>query len=302
MDQLRAMAVFAAVVETGNFIAASERLNLSRTATSKLVKDLELHLGVALLTRTTRRVGLTQAGAAYYEHVRHILDRVEEADREAAAVTSNPQGRVRVSAPMSFAIRHLAPRLTPFMEAYPNVGMDLVLNDREVDLIGEGYDFAVRIGTLEDSSLIARRIATTRLVLCAAPAYLARAGRPTALADLSRHVCLAYPYRSGQDAWILLDGAGRHHQVPVSNQLWCNNGDALLNVACSGGGIVLQPNFIAHEALAAGELVPLLDDYSGPEVGIYVIYPPAPFMPLRVRALIDYFAGLFAGETPWQAT
>jgi len=169
MDQLRAIRVFVAVAEQGSFAAAAEHLGLSRTAASKHVQDLEARLGVTLLNRTTRSVSLTQAGAAYFERAQRILDELETADSEASLQTRTPRGRLRVSVPVSFGVRHLAPPLKDFMEAFPEVQLDIVANDRQVNLVDEGFDLAIRIGQLADSSLIARRIATTRLILCASP-------------------------------------------------------------------------------------------------------------------------------------
>jgi len=299
MDQLRAIRVFVAVAEQGSFAAAAEHLGLSRTAASKHVQDLEARLGVTLLNRTTRSVSLTQAGAAYFERAQRILDELETADSEASLQTRTPRGRLRVSVPVSFGVRHLAPPLKDFMEAFPEVQLDIVANDRQVNLVDEGFDLAIRIGQLADSSLIARRIATTRLILCASPRYLGAHARPIHPRDLSEHVCLGYPYWSGQDAWTFHGRDGETYKVPVKNQLWSNNGDLLLNAAISGLGIIRQPDFIVHDAIARGELAQLLPELRAPEIGIHVVYPPAPVMPLRVRVFIDYLVDSFAREQPW---
>ena len=300
MDQLRAMSAFVAVVERGSFAAAAEHLGLSRTAASKHVMDLEVHLGATLLNRTTRRVSLTNTGTAYYERAKSILEHLAEADNDAAMQTQAPRGRVRVSAPMSFGFRHVAPRLKSYMDAYPEVAVDLSLNDRQVDLIEEGFDLTIRIGELADSSLIGRRLATSRLRICAAPAYLAEHGRPSLPADLNEHICLGYPYWAGQNAWQLVGPAGETITAPVGNQLWSNNGDALLAAAVSGLGIVFQPDFIAYDVLRRGELVEILEGYTGPEVGIHLLYAQTAFMPLRVRTFIDFLIDSFTAEAPWQ--
>lgn len=301
MDQLRALRVFVAVVEQGSFAAAADHLGLSRTAASKHVQDLEAGLGVALLSRTTRSVSLTQTGAAYFERARRILDEIEAADSEASLQTRTPRGRLRVSVPVSFGFRHLAPRLKAFTGSYPEVHLDLVVSDRQVNLVEEGFDIAIRIGQLADSSLIARRIATTRLILCAAPSYLAARGAPAHPRDLSEHVCLGYPYWSGQNAWVFDSRDGETHKVPVKNQIWSNNGDLLLNAAISGLGIIRQPDFIVHEALERGALIELLPDLARPEIGIHAVYPPASVMPLRLRVFIDHLVETFAADQPWQA-
>jgi len=299
MDQLRALRVFVAVVEQGNFAAAAEHLGLSRTAASKHVQDLEARLGVALLNRTTRSVSLTQTGAGYFERARRILDEIELADSEASLQTRTPRGRLRVSVPVSFGFRHLAPRLKGFMDRYPDVHLDLIVSDRQVNLVEEGFDLAIRIGELADSSLIARRIATTRLILCAAPSYLEAQGWPTAPRDLHRHICLGYPYWSGYQNWQFTDVDGNSHKVPVTNQLWSNNGDLLLAAAVSGCGIIRQPDFIVHEALARGQLVELLQDFLKPEIGIHAVYPPTAVIPLRLRVFIDYLVETFARHQLW---
>lgn len=299
MDKLRALSVFAAVVERGSFTAAADHLGLSRTAASRFVMELEAELGATLLNRTTRRVSLTQAGEAYAAHARRILEHIEEADREASAQTSRPRGRLRISAPMSFGIRHLAPRLKGYMQAYPEMQLDLVLNDRLIDLVDEGFDLAIRIGRLTDSTLITRKLATCRLILCAAPAYLRDRGEPASLSDLGEHVTLGYPYWSGRDAWTFVAPDGALIRVPVKNQVWSNNGDALLNAAISGLGIILQPDFIVHEALTAGDLVELFSDHRPPEVGVHALYASRSFMPVRIRSFVDFLTQSFSDHTPW---
>jgi DNA-binding transcriptional LysR family regulator len=299
MDKLRALSVFAAVVERGSFTAAADHLGLSRTASSRLVMELEADLGATLLNRTTRRISLTQVGEAYAGHARRILDQIDEADREASAQTSKPRGRLRITAPMSFGIRHLAPRLKTYMADYPEMQLDLVLNDRMVDLTDEGFDLAIRIGRLSDSSLIARKLAESRMILCAAPAYLRERGAPETLSDIAHHVTLGYPYWSGRDAWAFGTADGAIMRVPVRNQVWSNNGDALLNAATSGLGIILQPAFIVHEALREGALVELFPDASPPPVDIHALYASRTFMPVRIRSFIDFLTDSFRKDTPW---
>lgn len=299
MDKLRALTVFVTVVERGSFAAAAEHLGLSRTAASRLVMDLEANLGATLLNRTTRRISLTQVGEAYVSRAKAILEQIEEADSEAGRQSTQPKGRLRLSAPMSFGIRHLAPRLKDYMTTYPDMQLDLVLNDRQVDLVDEGFDLAIRIGRLAPSSLIARKIALSRLILCAAPSYLRHQGEPDTLSDLSAHTCLGYPYWSGRDAWTFSAADGCIHTIPVKNRLWCNNGDALMNAAISGLGVVLQPDFIVHQAIREGGLVEILSDFSGPEIDIHAVYAPSVFMPIRTRSFIDFLVMSFAKEADW---
>lgn len=299
MNQLRAMSAFVAVVERGSFAAAADNLGLSRTAVSKLVMDLESHLGVTLLNRTTRRLSLTTVGTGYFERARAVLEEVAEADNEAASETRRPKGRLRVSAPMSFGIRHLAPRLKRFFDEFPDISIDMTLNDRLVDLVDEGFDLTVRIGQLADSSLVGRTLAKSRLRLCASHHYLRTHGTPAHPDELSKHNCLGYPYWSGHDRWRLFDAAGTAITVPIRYRLWCNNGDALQAAAESGLGIVFQPDFIAYDALCSGSLTEILPGFRGPEVGVHVLYGRGGHMPLRVRTFIDYLVDSFAQDTPW---
>ena len=302
MDKLRALSVFAAVVERGSFVSAADHLGLSRTAASRLVMDLEAELGATLLNRTTRRVSLTPVGEAYASHARRILDQLEEADQEASAQTLSPRGRLRVTAPMSFGIRHLAPRLKAYLTDYPEMQLDLVLNDRLVDLADEGFDLAIRIGRLSDSALIAKKLATCRMILCAAPSYLRDHGEPRTLSDIKDHITLGYPYWSGRDAWTFASPDGEEVGVQVRSQIWSNNGDALLNAAISGLGIILQPDFIVYQAIEKGELVELMNDFRPPQVDVHALYASRSFMPIRIRSFIDYLTSSFAEDTPWTTT
>ena len=299
MDKLRALSVFTTVVERGSFAAAADHLRLSRTAASRLVMDLEAELGARLLNRTTRRISLTPAGEAYASQARRILDQLEEADREASAQTLRPTGRLRVSAPMSFGVRHLAPRLKDYMTAHPEMQLDLVLNDRQVDLADEGFDLAIRIGRLGESALIAKRLARCRMVLCAAPSYLRDHGRPKGLSDLADHITLGYPYWSGRNAWTFTSPDGEPVRVSVQNQIWSNNGDALLNAAISGLGITLQPDFIIYQAIESGEVVELFDDFKPAQMDVHALYTSRSFMPVRIRSFIDYLTTSFAENAPW---
>ena len=253
--------------------------------------QLETHLGVTLLNRTTRRVSPTDAGMAYYGRVRQALDEISDADAEASEKSRTLRGRIRLAAPMSYGIRHVAPRLVGFMERYPEVEIDLALNDRQVDLIDEGFDLAIRIGQLADSSLVGRRIASSRLIVCAAERYLAKHGRPTGPHDLTAHECLGYSYGTARNEWELHGEDGSVVRVPVRCRLSSNNGDAALNAAIGGLGIALAPDFIAQEALDAGDLVECLPGFSGRELGIHILYAPSAYMPMRVRSLIDHLAG-----------
>lgn len=294
MDRLHAIAVFLEVAERGSFVAAAKALNLSRTATSRSVADLEAYLGTTLLQRTTRRIALTDAGRVYRERARHLLDMEAEARNEASRDARTARGRLRVAAPLSFGVRYLAPRIGEFLRAHPDIELDLTLNDRTADLLEERQDVAIRIGRLAPSTLMTRRLSEARLMLCAAPAYLEAHGAPETPEDLSGHVCLGYPYAAGADAWVLLAADGAPVRIPVRNRLWCDNGDALDRIARSGLGIVYQPDFIVGEALESGALVQVLPAYRGQAIDVSVVFPPATFMPLRLRAFIDFMVAALA--------
>jgi len=289
MDQLNAMRAFVAVAETGHFATASERLGLSRAMASRLVMDLEARLGVRLLNRTTRRVGLTGPGAAYLDRCREILAALEEAESEISSAASEPIGRLRVTAPVSFGVSHVAPRIAAFAARHPRVSVDLSLNDRLVDIVEEGYDLAIRIGRLSDSSLIARRIGETRMVVCAAPAYLAARGRPATPPELTRHDCLLYSYASAGDVWTF-EGPRGAESVRVSGRVLCNNGDAMCRMAAEGLGLVAQPDFIAAPHLRAGTLEQVLSGHPCPATGVYAVQASARHAPLKLRLFVDFLA------------
>jgi DNA-binding transcriptional LysR family regulator len=202
---------------------------------------------------------------------------------------------------MSFGIRHLAPRLKPYMAEYPEMQLDLVLNDRMVDLTDEGFDLAIRIGRLSDSALIAKKLASSRMILCASPGYLRERGAPKTLSDIGDHVTLGYPYWSGRDAWTFEAPDGAVTRVPVKNQVWSNNGDALLKAAISGLGIILQPAFIVFEAIKQGELVELFPEFNPSGIDIHALYASRTFMPVRIRSFVDFLTESFAKDTPWTA-
>lgn len=295
MDQLAAMKVFAGVVEQESFTAAADKLGLSRTMTSKHVMDLENHLGARLLNRTTRRLSLTSTGRVYYERAKQVLSEIEEADREATKQSLTPGGQLRINAPMSFGISHIAPHLKAYLDRYPKVEIDLSLNDRLVDLVNEGFDLAIRIGQLSDSSLIARRIAGCPMVACAAPAYLADHGIPEHPSELERHDCLAYAYGGSHDQWRFSDGKAEI-SVRFTPRVISNNGDALMAAAISGLGVIVQPAFIVRGALKDGRLTEILTSFHAGELGIHAVYPHTRLLSARVRTFIDYLVTRYGDE------
>ncbi|MDH7796887.1 MULTISPECIES: LysR family transcriptional regulator [unclassified Beijerinckia] len=287
MDYLTSLRCFVAVAESGSFTTASEQLAMSRAMASKHVMDLEAHLGLRLLNRTTRSVSLTDAGGSYFERGKDILAALEEAEREVTSQAAEPVGRLRISAPLSFGITHVSPLVAAFAKANPRIAIDLTLNDRFVDLVDEGFDVAIRIGRLTDSSMIARRLAVTRSMICASPDYLARRGRPLVPADLLDHECLHYAYASGGNVWSFQGPQGEETRR-VPGRIACNNGDALGRLAAAGAGIAIGPDFIMAPLVASGAVEEILHDYAQSELGIYIVHPSQRHMPLKLRAFIDF--------------
>ena len=262
MDTFAAMRVFVAVVERSGFSAAASALDLSTASVTRQVAALEKRLGTRLLNRTTRRVGLTSAGAAYYQRAVQLLAELDDIEAAVGAQALVPSGLLRINAPVSFGIARLGPLLAGYRVRYPQVKLDLSLSDRLVDMVEEGFDVAIRITRQPAPNLIARKLADARLLLCAAPDYLARAGTPAAPADLARHACLAYSYWSGGDEWTLQGPAGEA-TVRIDGGLRANNGDVLREAALAGMGIVLQPDFVVGADLAASRLRQVLPDWQG---------------------------------------
>lgn len=298
MDRFETLQTFVAVVEAGSFSAAAARLDCAKSAASRQVAALEGHLGVQLLNRTTRRLSLTDAGREFYERAQRILADLEEAELSVAAEQTALRGRLRLAAPLSFGLRHLAPALDEFLADHPELVLDLDLDDRRINLVEEGFDLALRIGELADSSLVARPLAPIRMQLCASPAYLRRHGTPQTPADLAFHAGLVYGNIPEAQQWRFLDANDKVHSVKVPARLRANNGDVLVQAALAGLGLVVTPTFIAHRALAAGELVPVLPEYRAPGTRAYAVYPSRRHLPQRVRVLIDFLAQRF-GDMPY---
>jgi DNA-binding transcriptional LysR family regulator len=298
MDKLASLRAFTKIIERGSFAAAGRELHLSRSAISKYVRDLEHELGVQLLHRTTRRASPTETGLAYYERSRAILAELEEADRAVSTLQAEPRGMLRVNAPMSFGTLHLGRALGDFMARYPELKLQLLLSDQLVDPVQEGYDVTLRIAELAASSLIARKIVEARRVVCAAPAYLARRGRPEHPDDLRRHDCLSYGHLATGNQWKL-SGADGDHWIEVSWNLCSNNAEVLRDAALAGRGIALLPTFIAGAALQSGALVSLLADYHPPALSLYALYPETRHLSVKVRVFIDFLIERFGGRPYW---
>jgi DNA-binding transcriptional LysR family regulator len=299
MTELEDLRSFVEVVECGGFNRAAARLGVSKSIVSRRIARLEAELGARLLSRTTRGISPTEAGLEFKARSERILAELEEAREAVAAQGGGAVGRLRLSVPLSFGVRHVAPVLADMARAHPKREMDVSYSDRVVDLIGERFDAAIRIGTLKDSSLVARRIAPVRSVLVASPDYLARHGRPTTPNDLVAHECLIYTGRMVPD-WQFRSGK-RWISIRPQGRLRSDSGDAILQWAMAGLGITDAPSFLVSDAIAGGRLEPLLRDYGTPEFGIHVVRPPGAHVPGKVRVLIDTLVDRFGGEPHWDA-
>ncbi|HTH17480.1 MAG TPA: LysR family transcriptional regulator [Magnetospirillum sp.] len=300
MDLLAGMAIFARVVDSGGISAAARDLRLSKSAVSKQLAALEDRLGARLLQRTTRRMSLTEAGAGFLEHCRRVVAEAEAAESAVGALQAEPRGMLRVNAPMTFGTMHLASAIPDFLARYPQVSVDLALNDRLVDLLDEGFDVAVRIARLADSSLVARRLAPARRVIVAAPSYLDRRGRPGTLAELVGHDILSYTYVPTSDEWSFV-GPGGEERVRVEGRLKANNGEVLLAACLAGAGIAALPTFISGPSLRAGTLVRVLPHLESSEIGIHAVWPTARHLSAKVRAFVDFLAERFGPVPYWDA-
>ena len=292
---LVALKAFVAVVEAGSFNKAAEQLEASTAAVSRRVSGLENALGVKLLNRTTRQIDLSEAGKQFYQDVLNIFHSLEEAEERIQTGRETVRGNLRVAAPLSFGIQRIAPVLPGFMKRHPALRVQLQLEDRFTDLVSEGIDVAIRIGTLKDSSLVATRIASIAAVFCASPDYLSRRGEPRKPQDLSGHDCLHYSLLSTREEWgFAEEQAG--NDIDISGSLSANNGEVLKEAAVQGLGITLLPTFIAEDALKDGRLQEILRRYRPKPFGLYAVRPSRQFTPARVRLLIEYLKEQFAGQ------
>jgi len=299
MDRLRAFEIFATVVGQGSFTRAADKLETSPANVTRYVSELEESLGARLLNRTSRRLSLTETGKVFYDRALSILEDVAEAEAVASTAAIQPRGRLRINAPLSFGVLHLAPLWPRFVERYPDIELDISLVDRVVDLVEEGYDLAVRISRGGSPTLVSRKLATTRHLICASPHYLARHGAPASPEDLKNHICIAYTYSDSVDEWRLLDGAGKEHSVAVPSIMQTNNGDTARAAALAGLGIIRQPTFLIGEDLRQGRLVPLLADYRMSEIDVLAVYPSRRYLSAKVRVMVDFLSEAFRGTPLW---
>ncbi|WP_029133866.1 LysR family transcriptional regulator [Sedimenticola selenatireducens] len=294
MDRFQEMQTFCAVVDAGSFVKAAEVLHMSKPAVSRHVAELEARLGVRLLHRTTRRLSLTEEGAVFNTRCRELLSGLEEAESEVSSRSSAARGLLRVNVPVSFGVQTLAPLWDAFHELHPQVRLDVELSDRVVDVVEEGYDLAIRIATLPDSSLISKRLASTRIVLCATPQYLEKHGQPSDPGALGAHKVIGYSYWLGGDTWEL-EGPEGPVSVKIHPWMTTNNGDTCRAVALAHQGIILQPTFLVGDDLAAGRLVEILPEYRSIELGIYAVYPTRKHVAPKVLALVNFLGEKLSG-------
>jgi DNA-binding transcriptional LysR family regulator len=298
MDKLEAMNAFVKVVALGSYAEAGRALGLTRSAVSKGVMELEQLLGARLLDRTTRRVSATEAGLAYYERCADILARVEETEMQVSRLHDEPKGVLKINAPVSFGTLHLGPLIAEFMANFPDLKIELTLNDRFIDPIEEGVDVTIRIGILEDSSLIARRLAPARRVLVAAPEYLKRYGRPKGPDDLVQHRCLNYGHSTTLQRWQLTRD-GQTINLGLNSVLCSNNGDVLRAAALGGQGITMLPTFLVGPDIKAGRLQIVLPEHPPTDLGLFALYAPNRYLAAKTRLLIDFLASRFGERPGW---
>jgi len=299
MDRFENMDCFVRVVEAGSISAAAARMNVAKSAVSRRLKELEEHLGVELFHRSTRRMNLTDTGQQFYQQAVRILEDVLEAEHAASQAHGTLKGGLKVALPLSFGIMHMGPALQEFLRLHPQIAFDLDFNDRAVDLIQEGFDLAIRIAELPDSSLIARRLATIQSVMCASPDYLARMGTPTSPQDLRQHRCLVYSLLNDYEFWRLSDGQGNELKTKIKPYLKATTGEFLRDAAVDGMGIMLVPTFICYREIEQGRLVPIMQQYSRAPSNVYAIYPQTRHLSQRVRALVDFLVQRFEGTPYW---
>jgi DNA-binding transcriptional LysR family regulator len=299
MNRFENMDTFVKVVETGGISAAADRLGVAKSAVSRRLKELEGHLGVELFHRTTRKLNLTEIGRVFYQQSNRILDDVLEAELATSQAHGELKGSLKVALPSTFGIMHVGPVVNEFLQAHPQIEFDLDFNDREVDLMQEGFDLAIRIGKLADSSLIARRLTAIKTVICASPTYLERMGSPQYPQDLIQHKCLVYTLIPNFEYWRLCNAEGDLIKAKLNPHIKASTGEFLRDAAVEGHGIALLPSFIVYKEIAQGSLLPLLSDFNTPQLNAYAIYPQTRHLSQRVRAFVDLLVKRFDGTPYW---
>jgi len=297
-DGFGAIPVFVAVVEQGGFSSAAQVLGISKSAVSKRIGLLEQHLGVKLLQRTTRKISLTEAGEHYFAHAKVAHGAAKDAEDAVTQLQGEPQGRLRINAPMSFGRLHLAPLIPKFLARFPKINIDLVMDDKHVDLVGDGFDVAIRAGVLPDSSLIARKLAPLNSVICASPGYLKKQGHPSTPEQLKDHNCLLYSYANQLNSWTLMDHK-ESHVIEVSGNYQVNNSEALREALMQDMGVARLPTFVAAADIESGALVQVLPEYKMPHITIYALFLERQYMPAKVRVFLDFVIEYLGGDMPY---
>lgn len=301
MDRFENMNAFVRVVETGSISGAADRMDVAKSVVSRRLKELEAHLGVELFHRSTRQMNLTDSGRAFYQQSVRILADIVEAEHATSQFHGALKGNLKVAVPLSFGLMHLGPAISEFLQAHPEITFDLDFNDRQVDILTEGFDLAIRIASLPDSSLIARRLAPIQAIMCASPSYLARMGEPQSPEELIHHRCLAYNLISNFENWNLYNTEGQLIRTKIAPHLKASNGEFLRDAAVAGSGIILMPTFIVYKEIERGALIPLLTQYTFSQLSAYAIYPQTRHLSQRVRAFVDFLIQRFEGAPYWDS-
>ncbi|HLS69097.1 MAG TPA: LysR family transcriptional regulator [Kiloniellales bacterium] len=300
MGRLNRDRLFVAILEEGSFVAAATRLGMSSSRASKLLSRLESELGVRLINRTTRSLSPTEAGRAYYDRLRPLLEEYDSLDLSIRNISGEPRGRLRLTAPLTFGALELAPALNDFAARFPEIELDVSFSDRAVNLVDEGFDMAVRIGRPEDSSLISRKLCDVRILLVASPDYIERHGAPAAPADLAEHECIIDTNYRDPDRWAF-HVAGEEQLQPVQGRIRYSNAEASLRAAVAGLGLARLPAFVAGAALHSGEVIRLLEDFEIEPYGVHALYPHSRHLATKVRVLVDFLAERYRSTPTWEA-
>jgi DNA-binding transcriptional LysR family regulator len=300
MNEFSQIQTFIALVESRSLSKAAEKMDIAVSAVSRRLKELESNLGVQLVQRTTRKMHLTEAGEKFYLRCGRLLDELEEAKQEARNSATTLSGTLKIATPLSFGVAHLSPAIAAFMHLHPQIKIDLDMSDRRIDLVEDGLDLAIRIGVLEDSSLMARKLASVRHVVCASPDFFNRYGTPKTPQDLLDMPALCYANLDHPDTWHYSDKDNLPAKVKVSLRMSATNGDALVEAAVAGLGILCEPSFIVHGAVERGLLTPVLTDYQWYAMNIYAVYPQTRHVPARVRVFIDFLVSHFGDNPYWE--
>ena len=299
MSQIEEIRVFVMVVETGSLTQAADRLGIAVSAVSRRLKDLEIRLGAPLIQRTTRRMYLNEVGQVFYERCKSVLDELDAAQQEVLNSGGSLGGVLRLSVPLSFGVAHMSSAIAQFMHAHPDVRIDMDLSDKRVDLVAEGYDIAIRIGVLTDSSLIAKKISSAAMIVCASPSFLENNAPIKTPEDLEGLSALVYSNDKSPNDWRFVGPDGKEGAQRVTQRLSASNGDVLREAAVSGLGVICLPNFLTYEAINAGLLVPVLTGYKWADLDIYAVYPKLTILPKRTRAFLDFIATRYNKDPYW---